>query len=266
MRKQSILTLIMIPLIFDFGLTKIEGTIIYDDGQIHDITWLLEDDVFVKDSINEESTTLRLLPISAVNGSVEVFNSSEVFIEGGYIYHYLRAYDRSQVTMSDGYVGMQFFAENHSDVTLTGGLIDDHLSINGSSILSISGGHIAGELTANNTSKVMITGGQLGTHLRAFADSEVEMSGGSMAERLYTYTSGTVTLHGTDFQINSEPVFYGIYSNADYNSGILSGTLLSGDTFTTDFAIFDESRIILIPEPSTLLLLSLGVLMLRKRN
>ena len=58
---------------------------------------------------------------------------------------------------------------------------------------------------------------------------------------------------------------------ADYGqitapSGTLTGMLSSGEPISTDFCIYDDASIVLVPEPATVLLLTFGVLLLRKTS
>jgi len=83
---------------------------------------------------------------------------------------------------------------------------------------------------------------------------------------------GNVKIFGTDFAIDGQPVVFGeltsIYggSTLDEPWRNLTGTLLSGEFLDTDFRIGNDAKIILIPEPATILLLGLGGLFLKRRN
>jgi hypothetical protein len=46
----------------------------------------------------------------------------------------------------------------------------------------------------------------------------------------------------------------------------LTGTLANGDIINNQFRIGETAKIVLVPEPATLLLLGLGAVMVRKRS
>ena len=74
-------------------------------------------------------------------------------------------------------------------------------------------------------------------------------------------------VHGTNFTINGSPVEYGTYINLNgqnYTDYYLTGTLLSGEAISNHIYLYDDTSLVLIPEPATLFLLGLGAVMLRK--
>ena len=80
--------------------------------------------------------------------------------------------------------------------------------------------------------------------------------------------SSVITFIGADFAINGTPVAYGEYDTmgADWIHGTLTGTLADGVGKNQDFYIYDDSKIVLIPEPATLMLIAIGVPFLLKRS
>ena len=102
--------------------------------------------------------------------------------------------------------------------------------------------------------------------------SRVALCGGSIQRDLRVRDNAVFTIDGRDFAVDGTPVGYielssilggNHWSEADRR---LTGTLLNGDPLDNNFYIGDSAKIILIPEPGTLLLLGLGCLMLRKRR
>ncbi len=87
-----------------------------------------------------------------------------------------------------------------------------------------------------------------------------------IAERIgYHGIEEGFVIWGTDFRINNTPVEYGTYTYMEYLTGNLTGTLLNGDPIDVQFQLdMYEPLVLMVPEPATLLLLGLGVVMLRR--
>jgi hypothetical protein len=237
---------LLVVLCFNFTAA---GAVIFDDGQLHEVSYVINDDVRVKDNIHE-ATSLKLITWGVINGSLEVHDTSKITISGGQVTQYLRAYGSSQITLSEGKIGMQFFAEGWSSVIMSGGLIDDVMTIQGNSKVTISGGKISQWVTTDNTSNLTVSGG-------LFAGSSHDF---------YVGYQSVVTFIGSDFAINGNSVAYGQYYASDFAGGTLTGTLANGDMLNSGFNIYDNASIVLTPEPATLLLLGLGAVILRKRT
>jgi hypothetical protein len=75
-----------------------------------------------------------------------------------------------------------------------------------------------------------------------------------------------LTIAGTNFAIDGFAVDYGTYTASDYTSGLLTGILANGDLMSNDFGIANDARITLVPEPTTLILIGIGILCLRRKN
>ncbi len=82
--------------------------------------------------------------------------------------------------------------------------------------------------------------------------------------------SATLTIYGSDFVVDGQPFGYGELTSilggnwTDEPSRRLIGTLDSGDLIDNGFRIDHNAKIVLIPEPATLLLLGLGAVMVRR--
>ena len=237
-------TLLMLTGILWFSIAKVEGTIIYDDGGIHEINTFINGGVEVYDSSTGNPTTVKLLSEGLIQWGLLAYNNSQVTISGGSMGYGLGAYDNSQVTIFDGTIGEDLAAENNSQITIFGGSIGEYL-------------------LAHNESRITISGGSIGEYMAAFDNSQVIMSGGSVVTELIVGNNSQITIYGTDFNVNGEPVGYGPITAA---SGILTGTLDSGEAINNDFYIYDDAGIALVPEPGTVLLLGLGGLFLLKKQ
>ena len=70
-------------------------------------------------------------------------------------------------------------------------------------------------------------------------------------------------LVGIDFVIDGTSVGYGTLTS---NQGYLNGTLQNGDPIDVYFEVGSNASITLIPEPATLLLLSLGAAIVKRKK
>ena len=101
----------------------------YEDGQTHDIDYLLNDSVYILNhNYNiDEPTTVNLLTGGIVNG-VDVYDSS-VFnlFDGGTVNYEIYAYWQSRVNISGG-TASGVIAGDYSHVTMTGGHVNHIMS------------------------------------------------------------------------------------------------------------------------------------------
>ena len=232
--------------------SQVMGWIQYNDGGTYDITTTINDDVWVDYLAPGMGTTVNLLPGGAIGSSYELqaYEDSIINVSGGSINDILRAYDRTKVDISDGSTWI-LFAHDSSQVDISGGSIT--------------------MFRAHNTSQVTISNGSISFFLFAHDSSQVDISGGSIGADLYS-TQGIITVFGSDFMVDGQPVNYGSISSifgggyGEEPSRRLTGTLLNGGTIDSEFYIAGGGQIFLVPEPTTLLLLGLGGLVLRRRK
>jgi hypothetical protein len=147
-----------------------------------------------------------------------------------------------------------------------GGIIRDWVEAMEHSHINITGGSIGLALHAEEYSQVVMNEGLIESDLNTFNDSEVFILGGTIEGGLNIQDNSQVTIAGTNFAINGFPADYGTYTALDYTSGILTGLLSNGDPMSNDFGIANDASITLVPEPTTLILTGIGVLLLRRRN
>jgi hypothetical protein len=162
--------------------------------------------------------------------------------------------------MSGGTVDY-FVAENSSHITMSGGTVNKSLYAYGNSQLTVFGGRVRDG------------------YLFVYDNCQATMSGGTVAGFLEVGNFATLIIQGSNFAVDGTQVNLGEITSlgggftndpdGHYNNDpvrILTGTLANGDIINNGFQIGDAAKIILIPEPTTLLLLGLGAVILRKRK
>ncbi|MFH1614525.1 MAG: PEP-CTERM sorting domain-containing protein [Planctomycetota bacterium] len=254
MRNKSVfLVVIVVLFVLSIGWRKAEATVYFNDGGTHTIGYAINDYVQILDSPGGGHTTLSV-------------NS------GGFIAQTLSAKDNSQVTIYGGEMGDDLCVYDNAIVTVLSGRIDDHFLLFNDSQVTISGGEMGLGIETYDASKVIISGGVISDWVAANNFSEVYISGGSIATDLVATKNSIITIFGSDFAIDGLTVGYGELSSIlgnDYNidpARRLTGTLENGQSIDNDFYIGFSAKIVLVPEPATLLLLGLGAVILRKKH
>jgi hypothetical protein len=129
-------------------------------------------------------------------------------------------------------------------------------------------GASSGSLVARESSRIAIRKDVNGGSIYAFDTSSVELFGGTIFGDIIALDSSNITIFGTDFAVDGAPVGYGPLS---IKTGILTGTLLSGDPINNYFChsgcnqLFIDNPnglITLVPEPGSLVLLGFGLVAL----
>lgn len=142
---------------------------------------------------------------------------------------------------------------------IDGGAIGGNLEPRDTSVIVMSGGSIGGDLNTFDSSTTWITGGSIGVFLQAGDLSSITLSGGSIGDKINAFGSSTLTIVGASFEIDGVPVGFGAVSAT---TGVLTGVLASGDALDNVFSRASEATIVLVPEPSTALLIGSGVIAL----
>jgi hypothetical protein len=257
MRNAKLVWVIVVVL--SVATSPLLGVVHFMDGGIHDIDYDVGDEVEV-DSHD---------PGPGLYTTVNI-------LEGGRIDFLLWSNHNSRVNMSGGWVDGTLVTGNTSQAYISGGLIQE-LAVLDNSQVEISGGVIAGRMQVNNQTRVEIYGGSIDGNLEVRDECRVDIYGGSIGGALILEPGpwplpAVLTIHGSDFAINGQPVGYGnvwgLYHGPWENEPTrrLTGRLNSGELIDNDFYIGHGSKIILVPEPAAIVLLALGAVMLRRRR
>ena len=220
------MTICLVVCMCCFDLPKAVAVVHFEDGSTYNVNWDIYESVYVNDSSTGGATTVNFLP-------------------GTYIKFTLFIYDHSQVNVS-------------------GGSLEDGIYAGGNSQLTITGGSI-GWGTYNS--------GADSWGLYSFGDSQSTISGGTMHGDTHAANNSIITFSGSNFAVDGQPFGYGELTSIlggtvnDYEpTRHLTGTLANGDPIDNHFYVHQDASIILVPEPTTLLLLGLGGLMLRRKR
>ncbi|MGB2809719.1 MAG: PEP-CTERM sorting domain-containing protein [Sedimentisphaerales bacterium] len=142
----------------------------------------------------------------------------------------------------------------------------------GTQVELISGGYLGQHLEIYGYGDVTISGGVIEGYLSAGGYSNVDILGGLFGDNLYSFTfleNAVGTFFGTDFQINGSFVGHGMWTGEVLQDRFrLTGILANGTSIDNYVSLLDEATtmVLAVPEPTTLLLLGLGGLVLRKRR
>lgn len=144
------------------------------------------------------------------------------------------------------------------------------------STINITNGTVG--LNCWGSSKTIVSGGLIkrGEYGRevipVFESSKLEIHGGSFINDFALSEYATLKIYGSDFAVNGIPysgeiysLLGGLWDNEPVRR--LTGMLDNGGAIDNDFYIGGSfAKIVLIPEPCTLLLLGLGGMMLRNKK
>ncbi|MHC4457922.1 MAG: PEP-CTERM sorting domain-containing protein [Planctomycetota bacterium] len=175
-------------------------------------------------------------------------------LTGAFIHNELQASRDSIINVFDGSIGWV----NHrgSQMTMYGGSISGELYSNLATV-DIYDGSIGEDLRLVGSS-ANIFDGSIGADLYA-SGSYLNISGGLIGGEIWLDGHITATIAGTGFNYD--------YGEITRPWIILTGTLANGDPINNWIELDGKSKLILVtPEPSTILLLGLGVVLLRRKR
>jgi hypothetical protein len=223
------------------------------DSGVHTVDYVISDDV----QVNSNAT------VTFVSGSdvwtLSAKGNSHVYMNGGES-EYFWVEDNSRVDYYDG-LSSTLSAGDESYVDFNGGILDNDMYAWGNGQIEFSGGYIKSNMITFDSGEIIFSGGEVGGFIRATDNS-------------------TIYLEGSNFEVNGAFLEYGAKlsdygtlvenGDQDYYIGTVTGTMANGSALDNEFYIFNfmggTADIVIIPEPCTLLLLSLGSIMLRNKR
>ena len=263
--KRCTLAVAILALMVGAGRTEV----IIDTDTVIDQT--INDVVRIVDGATPP-TTVEIVDPADVS-AVEAHHTCVVNMTGGIIRGNLQAYDASVLNVSGGSFGLSVVARDSSTAYLTGGNSEvvsalDSSTMNisggdfefvwasGESMLTVSAGKFS-SLNCEHTSTAIISGGTFDS-VAARGPSILMISGGMIDEisaGIHPVPSTcVVTVRGDGFNYPSGEI--------PETSGTLTGMLASGEPINAGFEILDGASIVLVPEPSSLAMLSAAVVVL----
>lgn len=221
----------------------------FSDGGIHEI--------------NSGNSTEQFETVRVDYGYPGVETTLNV-VTGGKITEGLCVFENGRMNLFGGEIGYGLFVFNDSRAVVYGGTIGEYLCSFSNSWVTVLGGVVGGEVDAFDNSRIDISDG-IFNYVRSDGYGQLNISGGIFNNELKATQDSIMTIYGTDFAVDGISVGYGPITTA---SGVLTGTLANGDLINSNFYIVENADIILIPEPTTVLLLGFGgiSLILRKRS
>jgi hypothetical protein len=245
---KSVIYLISIVLVC--AVCKVEADIVwidFFDGQVHEI--------------NSGNSTGEEEIIRVDYGYPGVGTTLDIVV-GGKIREDCLAFENSKVNLLGGEITGNLFVSDNCRAVVYGGSIGEFLHSHSNSWVTVLGGVVGTEVDAFDNSRIDISGG-IFSYVRSDGYGQLNISGGIFSNELRATQDSIMTIYGTDFAIDGISVGYGPITAA---SGVLTGTLASGELINNDFYVFENADIILVPEPGTVLLLGLGALAISPRR
>jgi hypothetical protein len=196
----------------------------------------------------------------------------------------------TQLNLNDrGSIGVGFYAGNvdrtstNIEVNIFGGSVGPGFGAYSGSEVNISGGTVSDSFKARDGSVVNMFGGSVGGRFFAFSGSEVNISGISIGSPFYAFSDSNVNLFGTQFILDDVDITNTLTANIPETITdryvTLSGLLVDGSAFSFDLNgtnrvaedFFDNRSLLTItlvavPEPSSGVLLLVGVAFLGRRR
>jgi len=200
---------------------------IYQINAYDDTALEIEGGSILYTTLSGRSTLLQTGPIY---GSISVLANSRMTLQSG-----------PEGTSADSGV----FMSGHGSLRMiTGRITDNGLQAGGDATIEMLGGTI-------DVSGVWLTG-----------NASMLWRGGAISD-IDLFDLTTMIIVGDLFEVDGVPVPLGAITAA---SGLLTGRLESGESFSVPFSRASGTSLVLVPEPTTCLLVGIGLLMLGVRH
>ncbi len=273
---------------------SVSAELIWADGQHHIVDTYIADSLGVSGYMKVDGTwyetTVDILDNGDIGGNVSVGSLGIVNLAGGLIQGNLNGNaDAGNINVSGGtilgYVEVTGVTPLHiSSADIGGnvyyGLSNDLFSITDSTIggdiitaavnssdwrdILISNTVVNGMLKSVVAPKMTVSDSLLQTGIQASSFSYFSIVDSGITGDVIADASAIIRIEGENFEVDSIDFAYGGLSG--FGSGHVTGFSNNGQLIDFDFSISDSAEIILVPEPTTLILYGLGGLVLRKRR
>lgn len=224
-------------------------------------------------SLHDDSTLTMIG--GEIGRSVNAYWSEHVDISNANIGNNIQICTNSYANISACNVGKSIHSTLSAEVFIDDCIIGSSITVSGTSQMSIRTSSVNGSILLLDDAHLRIDSGVFALPLAAIENSNVMLLGGVFQYAIRagsdvhgSHDTSIITLIGDRFSVNGKEVAYGQYFASDFSSGHLNGILSNGDVLDTDFEIWDDASIILmpVPEPVTMSLLAAGSLALLRRK
>jgi len=210
--------------------------------------------------------TATLLTLSQARATIIGFYTDGVIQEGD-VYSDVYIYNYATVDMTGGIVTVQLTTYDYSTLNASDGVLEA-IAADGFSTVNLSGVVEINVMSIGESGSVNMFGGNVGS-MKAWNHSTVNLYSGTISDYLLAYGSEDLVISIYGYGFEYDPLA------GNHQGGQLTGFWLDDTPFSIDLYYDDTpggpvidtwSHIVLIPEPTTILLLTVGGIMLRKRD
>jgi hypothetical protein len=267
--KTKVIVIFMIL----FLSSKSYSTIFWQDGLTHTINYAINDDVVVDYDSPGVGTIVELVNGGSIK-DLRAHYDSRINIYGG-SGNGITVSDNVNIFMNGGTISGIGGTTWTGNIIMYGGTMTGQFSISNHSQASIYNGSI-NNLVAGSDRGTYIYDGEF-NRISSRAFNITSIFGGIISEDITTIEEGLIKLNGNNFYVNGNLMQYGqsarLYGipgvnqyGTSYLGGNITGILSNGDVLNVPFYIYENSDITFVPEPATILLLSVGIVFLRKKR
>jgi len=186
---------------------------------------------------------------------INIYNSASVTMTGGTVDSVL-THNTSKLLVYDGYI-RKVDSWDNSTIEISGGTFNS-TDPSGNSIISFSGSAQTSGVVVESFGSFDMYGG-IATFVGLWGSGVTNLSGGVISDYILATDDSIVNIYGYDLSISTTGGSYGFGQVSGFWDNDLPFTIDLKDSETYD-------HVNLIPEPSSLILLTLGVLMLRRKE